>query len=114
MSMPESNSRAEKGPGLMTMTDKSDRGAAALGGLAGWLLGRLRGETRPKPRLAVLERITLAPRHSLALVDVEGRRVLIATSPDGAPAFYPLDERSGARAAARASMLPMKAARRAW
>ncbi len=95
----------------MTKTDKND---TTVGGLAGWLLGRLRGVSRPQPRLAVVERITLAPRHSLALVEVEGRRLLVATSPDGAPAFYSLDERSGARAAARVSMLPAKAARRAW
>ncbi|MGD0789863.1 MAG: flagellar biosynthetic protein FliO [Terracidiphilus sp.] len=61
-----------------------------VGGLAGWLLDRLRGD-RPRPRLELLERIALAPRQSLALVEAEGRRFLVATSPEGAPAFYPLD-----------------------
>ena len=61
-------------------------------GLASWLLGRMRLTPRPRPRLELLERITLAPRHSLALVEAEGRRFLVATSPEGAPAFYPLDE----------------------
>jgi hypothetical protein len=60
-------------------------------GLAGWLLDRLRGSRRPRPRLELLERIALAPRQSLALVEAEGRRFLVATSPEGGPAFYPLD-----------------------
>jgi flagellar biogenesis protein FliO len=63
-----------------------------LPGLAGWLLGRLRGETRTKPRLSLVDRITLAPRQTLALVEAEGRRFLVATSPEGAPCFYALDE----------------------
>ncbi len=66
-------------------------GQAVVSGLAGWLLGRLRRGTRRSPRLALLERITLAPRQSLALVEAEGRRLLVATSPEGAPAFYALD-----------------------
>jgi hypothetical protein len=70
------------------------------GGLAGWLLTRLRAGRRSEPRLAVLERITLAPRQSLALVEAEGRRFLVATSPEGTPAFYALDE-AGRRRSAR-------------
>jgi flagellar biogenesis protein FliO len=69
--------------------------------LAGWLLNRLRAGTVRRPRLELLERIALAPRQSLALVETEGRRFLVATSPEGAPAFYALDER--ARPAARVS-----------
>jgi len=69
-----------------------------VGGVAGWLLGRLRGGASRAPRLELLERIALAPRQSLALVEAEGRRFLVATSPEGAPAFYALDEqRSPAR-----------------
>ncbi len=64
---------------------------ALTGGLTGWLLDRLRSTRRPRPRLALLERIALAPRQSLALVEAEGRRFLVATSPEGAPAFYALD-----------------------
>jgi len=71
-----------------------------LGGLAGWLLMRLRVARRAPPRLAVLERIALAPRQSLALVEAEGRRFLVATSPEGTPAFYALDE-PGRKAAPR-------------
>jgi flagellar biogenesis protein FliO len=67
---------------------------AAVGGLAGWLLGRLRRDSRPRPSLALLERISLAPRQSLALVEAEGRRFLVATSTEGAPAFYALDNKA--------------------
>jgi flagellar biogenesis protein FliO len=63
-----------------------------LGGLTGWLLERLRLTRRTQPRLALLERIALAPRQSLALIEAEGRRFLVATSAEGAPAFYALDE----------------------
>jgi flagellar biogenesis protein FliO len=82
------------------------------GWLLGRVLGRLRGLRRPGPRLALLERIALAPRQSLALVEAEGRRFLVATSAEGAPAFYALDERArpasgngtgAARAVARVS-----------
>ena len=75
-----------------------------IGGLAGWLLARLRFQPRPRPSLALLERITLAPRQSLSLVEAEGRKFLIATSADGAPAFYALNERGGqqGRTSARA------------
>ena len=68
----------------------------AVGGLAGWLLSRLRARGRRQPRLELVERIALAPRQSLALVEAEGRRFLVATSPEGAPTFYALDERSSA------------------
>jgi flagellar biogenesis protein FliO len=70
-----------------------DARTARVGGLVGWMLNRLRvrGSRRPQ-RLTLLERIALAPRQSLALVEAEGRRFLVATSPEGAPAFYALDE----------------------
>jgi flagellar biogenesis protein FliO len=82
---------------------------AAGGGLAGWVLARLRRSGQDRPRLELLERIALAPRQSLALVEAEGRRFLVATSPEGAPAFYALEERGRqvgvrqARSAARVS-----------
>ena len=69
------------------------------GGHTEWLLDRLlkpfiqklRSARHPKPRLELLERIPLAPKQSLALVEAEGRRFLVATSPEGGPAFYALD-----------------------
>lgn len=71
--------------------EKREAAIAPAGGLAGWLLERLRRRPETKPRLALLERITLAPRQTLALVEAEGRRILVATSPEGAPTFYALD-----------------------
>jgi flagellar biogenesis protein FliO len=81
--------------------ERADR--LPLGGLAGWLLQKLRRAHRGRPRLTLVERITLAPRQSLALIEAEGRRLLVATSADGASAFYPLDEH---RPAATRAILP--------
>ena len=73
------------------MRDGINEKAEGQSGLGAWLLGRLRGRRQAQPRLALLERITLAPRQSLALIEAEGRRILVATSAEGGPAFYPLD-----------------------
>ena len=62
------------------------------GGWTGRLLARLRVRSSQRPRLELLDRISLAPRQSLALVAAEGRRFLVATSAEGGPAFYPLDQ----------------------
>lgn len=61
-----------------------------MAGLAGWLLGRL-GRRQRASRLELLDRISLAPRQQVALIEVEGRRLLVATSPESTPAFYALD-----------------------
>lgn len=63
-----------------------------VGGVAGWLLERFRSGGRQRPRLELVERITLAPRQSLSLIEAEGMRFLVVTSPEGSPAFYPLDQ----------------------
>gem|GEM_PF-5541396 len=60
------------------------------GGLAWWLLGKLRGARSAEPRLTLVERISIAPRQTLALVEVEGQRFLVASSAEGASSFYPL------------------------
>jgi hypothetical protein len=93
---------------------KATKKDAPVGGVAGWLLKRLRAARRSEPRLAVLERITLAPRQSLALVEAEGRRFLVATSPEGTPAFYPLDGAGAPRRndAARPGITGSRATRR--
>ena len=62
-----------------------------IGGLAGRLASMLRRDPGTVPRLALIERIPLAPRQSLVLIEAEGRRFLLATSQEGAPTFYPLD-----------------------
>ncbi len=87
---------------------------ARVGGLAGWLMGRLRGTSRPQPKLALLERITLAPRQSLSLVEADGRKFLIASSAEGAPAFYALDEQPVATASSRVRPAASVAARVSW
>ncbi|MGO9936254.1 MAG: flagellar biosynthetic protein FliO [Terracidiphilus sp.] len=38
----------------------------------------MRPRLQPRRRLEVLERISLAPRHSLALIEAEGRKLLVA------------------------------------
>lgn len=77
------------------MNTEASAGPGKIGGLAGWVLGRLQSGSRTRPSLSLLEKISLAPRQSLALVEAEGRRFLVATSADGAPAFYALDEKAG-------------------
>lgn len=64
-----------------------------------WLGRWFRPADRPGPRLALVERIALAPRQALVLVEAEGRRFLVATSAEGSAVFYPLDE--AGRAAGR-------------
>jgi flagellar biogenesis protein FliO len=98
-----------KGKGLARMERQS--GGAPTGGLAAWLIAKLRPRPRAERRLELLERILLAPRQSLALVEAEGRRILVATSAEGGPAFYPLDEKhrmaaeSGLRTSVRRSRI---------
>lgn len=86
----------------------------SMGGMAGKVLARLRSAKRAAPRLALVERIALGPRQSLALVEAEGRRFLVATSADGGPAFLALGEtgsREGSRTGYRATR---GAARVSW
>ena len=81
---------------------------ALLGGTLWWL--RRKGVARfglravqsgRIRRLRSLERLALTPQHSLHLVQVEGRTLLIATSPGGSAilenaACLPAEESSGA------------------
>jgi len=60
-------------------------------GLAGWVLSRLSRGRGGQPRLAMVERIPLAPRHSLALIEADGQRLLVATSSEKGSVFYKLD-----------------------
>lgn len=84
------------------------------GGLGAWLVEKLHGRRRSEPRLALLERISLAPRQSLALVEAEGRRILVATSAEGGPAFYPLDESVGSRSRAEGNRALKGLSRTSW
>lgn len=89
----------------MKRAREGNTGLAVIQGekLLGWLWGRLQGTGRAPARLALLERITIAPRQSLALVEAEGRRFLVATSPEGGPAFYALDQQAGSVTSGRST-----------
>jgi|HubBroStandDraft_2_1064218.scaffolds.fasta_scaffold803813_1 flagellar biogenesis protein FliO len=101
----------------MTQRQSEPPGRPPLGGLAGWLLARLKNARRQQPRLALVERIAVAPRQSVALVEAEGRRFLVATSADGGSAFYPLDhlelDQAG-RLRPRAGRTAMQSSRVSW
>jgi hypothetical protein len=62
----------------------------------------------------LLERISLAPRQSLALIEAEGRRILVATSAEGGPAFYALDGNPGSRMHGEADRASHGRARTSW
>jgi flagellar biogenesis protein FliO len=107
---------AEKGCEMKHLSEQEKAGSrAAVGGLAGWMLKRFRARRHAEPRLAVLERIALAPRQTLALVEADGRRFLVATSPEGTPSFHALDG-PGPRKARRISgtKTPDREARISW
>jgi flagellar biogenesis protein FliO len=88
--------------------------AGGNGGLGAWLLARWQGRRRAEPRLALVERISLAPRQSLALVEAEGRRILVATSAEGGPAFYALDENRTTRVRPGAGSARQGRTRASW
>ena len=84
------------------------------GRLALWLLKRLRRAPGAQARLSLLERINLAPRQSLALVEADGRRLLVATSPESAPTFYALDGPAYSAGQKRISRSARSAGRVSW
>jgi flagellar biogenesis protein FliO len=97
------------------MADGAGWGTKNGVGLGAWLLDKLRGRRRAEPRLALLERISLAPRQSLALIEAEGRRILVATSAEGGPAFYPLDETTRVQGRLKPNIaLPGNRSRASW
>jgi len=61
-----------------------------LVGLLGWLGQR----GCPRRRLVVLERLSLAPRQTLWLVEAEGTRLLLASSVGGGLTFLELDRKN--------------------
>jgi hypothetical protein len=114
-----SERKQKKGITMKQAKKETSLEAAPGGRLAGWLLGRLRTGQRARARLSVLERIQLAPRQSLTMIEADGRLLLVATSPDGAPAFYPLDSPRqqsfyAGQLSPAARSLPSRAARISW
>jgi Flagellar biosynthesis protein, FliO len=88
---------------------------ADLGGIAGWVMARFRNAGKKStPRLALLERIALGPRQSLALVEAEGRCFLVATSAEGGPVFYALDDSVRAKQSRAARPALSGPARLSW
>jgi flagellar biogenesis protein FliO len=59
-------------------------------------MDRLRSRPRNSPKLQVVEQIRVSPRQLLVLLEVEGERLLLATSEVSAPAFYPIKKASTA------------------
>lgn len=51
---------------------------------------RLRRRTTANSRLAILGRITVAPRQTVALIEVDGEKLLVGTSQEGSPRFLRL------------------------
>lgn len=75
--------------------EKFRRVLVERGGVFGWLVKKLKTGFAQREqhgsRLTLLDRISLAPRQSLVLIEAEGRRILVATSSDGGSAFFALD-----------------------
>jgi len=63
--------------------------------VAGNLLSFLRTSAPPPVRLALLHRVALGPKQALVLVEADGFRLLVATSPEGSTAFFPLSRIAG-------------------
>lgn len=74
-------------------------------GLGAWLMSRFRSRCNATARLRMLENIRITPRLSVALIEADGERFLVATSDTGGPVFLPLSKArrmpSGAKASAR-------------
>lgn len=61
--------------------------------LAAWILHRWHTAAARPAQLHLLSRIQLAPRQTVALLEADGVRLLVATSADGAASFFPLHSR---------------------
>jgi hypothetical protein len=61
-------------------------------GMAAWLAGCFRHRALNEHRLTMVEKINLAPHQTVTLIEADGQRLLVATSGDGTPSFYPLKD----------------------
>lgn len=73
------------------LDDKTTAGRGLAGRLGDRIFELLRRRPAPASRLALLERIGLAPRQSLVLVEADGHKFLIGLSAEAAPTFFALD-----------------------
>lgn len=106
--------RARESENGLRNRDENSRLALQLMRACGGWIGKLRGRKNVASRLTLVERIALAPHQSLALVEAEGRRFLVATSSEGAPAFYALDENRKAKVWALSSRCNSDQRRVSW
>jgi hypothetical protein len=77
------------------------KGLKERSGLWAGFFERVRRRATEHPRLALVERINLAPRQTVALIEADGQRLLVATSAEGAPSFYPLKPAASRSVASR-------------
>lgn len=54
--------------------------------MADRILGCVRQARAPR-RLLVLEKVSLAPRQTIALIEVDGQKLLVASTQEGSPSF---------------------------
>jgi hypothetical protein len=64
-------------------------------GFVGWLLGRVRQRSEVRRRLVLVERISLAPRQTVCLLEVDDQKLLIATAQDSSPSLCLLSSNLG-------------------
>ena len=64
--------------------------ARDLRSLGSWMVNRLRSRSEVVAKVRILERLRVTPRNGLVLIEIEGERLLMATSEGSAPAIYPL------------------------
>jgi hypothetical protein len=85
-----------------------DRSVSKWRGVTAWVFERIRRRSAMRSRMAVLEKISFAPRQSLALIEVDGERVLVGSSQDGSPQFYRLNAISRSRTQKRCTEIPVE------
>lgn len=56
-------------------------------------LRKLVARPRTAGRMQLLERVTVAPRHQLVLVEIDGERCLLTLAPNAGIGFHPLGTR---------------------
>ena len=87
---------------------RADRTTENWRGVRAWIYERIHRRAAAQPRLAVVEKICFAPRQTLSLIEVDGERLLVGTSPDGSPQFYPLRAGSRDRSKKRCTKIPVE------
>jgi flagellar biogenesis protein FliO len=95
---------------LMNAHERNREGRPALRwrGVTAWLFERIHRRAGGRSRLAVVEKICLAPRQTLTLVEVDGERVLVGLSREGSPQFYRLNAITSSRTQKRFTEIPVE------